>query len=71
MYNEWMKIGGGCRITSKITYPCDDQFEHRKTGEKVIVRSTRERHFKMPTGAHTIAELHVLVGVEPEAQSDE
>ena len=67
---EWEHIGGGCRLTANLMYPCDDQYEHRKTGETVRIRSTQEAHFKMPTDVHTIAELYELDGVKPKAESD-
>jgi chaperonin GroES len=46
----WKRIGGGCMLKQmdQRAYPCDDEWENIKTGQKVKLLSTQEAHMKMP-----------------------
>ena len=46
-------------MTGDDAYPCSDSYENEK-GERVIVRSTKECHFKMPESTDDITALFYL-----------
>lgn len=56
---KWNRIGGGCSVTGDDAYPCSDSYENEK-GERVMVRSTKEGHFKMPESTDDITALFYL-----------
>lgn len=60
----WKHTGGGCCLKCDDRYPCDDDFENAKTGERVRFYSTKEAHFAMPRTVETLAEIRDLDGVD-------
>ena len=67
---SWLNIGGGCDVTRDRQYPCDDEYEHTETGERVKVYSTQEQHFEMPEEVGNIFDFFALPGVKPEWMED-
>lgn len=59
----WKFVSGGCHLGSNRLFPCDSQYQN-KAGEIITVRSTKERHFKMPLVVDDPAELYALAGVQ-------
>ena len=63
----WRRGSGGCHLRSdNYEYPCKDEYEHEKTGERITVYTTHERHFDMPEAVDNPSELYALAGVKPE-----
>jgi len=47
MVKGWFRhIGGGCAVSKKVRFPCDDTYVSGKKAIDVI--STKEAHFRMP-----------------------
>ena len=46
--NPWVAGDGGCNVGDHAgDYPCDNDFENTKTGERVSVTSTMDAHFAL------------------------
>ncbi len=60
----WKNIGGGCGVTCRANFPCDDQYEDDESGERVTVYTTMEAHFEMPREVDTLEELRGREGVK-------
>jgi hypothetical protein len=58
----WRHVGGGCWIAGKSPGPCDDEYRHEKTGARMTLRTTIDRHFDMPARVSGPAELRRLAG---------
>lgn len=59
----WKHAGGGCWVADGSPGPCDDEYRHEKTGHRLTMRTTLERHFDMPQRVSSLAELSRLTGV--------
>lgn len=62
---QWEHTGGGVAFTG-TEFNADDDYENLKTGERVTVFSTMERHFKMPKSVRKPSDLTRLTGVSPD-----
>jgi len=63
----WRRTAGGCHTRTGgadlMTHPCDDDYEHTKTRERIKIYSTFDRHFNLPARVRTPEELYDLDGV--------
>jgi len=59
----WRLVGGGCAIGSSKRAPCDDIYENVSTGDEVIARTTKCRHFSMPLSVDAPSDIKRLKGV--------
>lgn len=61
---KWEHVGGGTALTGdNDEYPCDDEYEHIDTKERVVAICTMDAHFKMPRRVRSPAELKRRKGV--------
>jgi hypothetical protein len=59
----WKHSGGGCWVAGGKAGQCDDEYRHEKTGHRMTMRTTADRHFDMPSRVRGPAELRRLSGV--------
>lgn len=66
----WRRTGGGCHTSAGgadlMTHPCDDDYEHTETKERIRIYSTFDQHFNMPNQVGSPEELYDLTGVVKE-----
>lgn len=67
----WKNIGGGCGVSCRGNYPCDDMYQNEETGERVVLYSTMEAHFALPATVDDPETLRQRDGVQkPWEQND-
>lgn len=59
----WEHTGGGTFLGGKSKFASDDDYENIKTGERILIRCTPDRHFNLPDWVRRPSDLTRLTGV--------